>query len=218
MALDIIILLVVVVIIFQKLWSLLGTRANNASTPISQESAAKIFDILMKENMRHAKQKDTVNGGELKAESKTMTETEKTLSSIPLFDKDTFLNGAKRAFEKIVKAFAKADLETLKSLIEKNLFQRFEEIIKQRKDDGITAETDFIGFNSVEIIHAEIDDASNAKISVRFVSEQANVLRNSDGKVIEGDENFIQSITDVWTFERNINSTSPNWLLISTKK
>ena len=75
MALDIIILLVVVVIIFQKLWSLLGTRANNASTPISQESAAKIFDILMKENMRHAKQKDTVNGGELKAESKTMTET-----------------------------------------------------------------------------------------------------------------------------------------------
>mgnify|MGYP004535282209 FL=1 len=172
----------------------------------------------MKENMRHAKQKDTVNGGELKAESKTMTETEKTLSSIPLFDKDTFLNGAKRAFEMIVTAFAKADLETLKSLIEKNLFQRFEEIIKQRKDDGITAETDFIGFNSVEIIHAEIDDASNAKISVRFVSEQANVLRNSDGKVIEGDENFIQSITDVWTFERNINSTSPNWLLISTKK
>lgn len=218
MALDIIILLVVVVIIFQKLWSLLGTRANNASTSISQESAAKIFDILMKENMRHAKQKDTVNGGELKAESKTMTETEKTLSSIPLFDKDTFLNGAKRAFEMIVTAFAKADLETLKSLIEKNLFQRFEEIIKQRKDDGITAETDFIGFNSVEIIHAEIDDASNAKISVRFVSEQANVLRNSDGKVIEGDENFIQSITDVWTFERNINSTSPNWLLISTKK
>ena len=218
MALDIIILLVVVVIIFQKLWSLLGTRANNASTPISQESTAKIFDILMKENMRHAKQKDTVNGGELKAESKTMTETDKTLSSIPLFDKDTFLNGAKRAFEMIVTAFAKADLETLKSLIEKNLFQRFEEIIKQRKDDGITAETDFIGFNSVEIIHAEIDDASNAKISVRFVSEQANVLRNSDGKVIEGDENFIQSITDVWTFERNINSTSPNWLLISTKK
>ena len=61
-------------------------------------------------------------------------------------------------------------------------------------------------------------DLSIAKITVRFISEQANVLRDAKGDVIEGDENFIQSITDVWTFERNITSASPNWMLVSTKK
>ena len=98
------------------------------------------------------------------------------------------------------------------------MFKSFEKIIKQRKEENITAETDFVGFSSVEILSANIDEDNNAKISVRFVSEQANVLRNSDGEIIEGDENFIQSVTDVWTFERNIESKSPNWLLVSTKK
>ena len=41
---------------------------------------------------------------------------------------------------------------------------------------------------------------------------------DADGNVIEGDENYIQNIEDIWTFERAINSTSPNWILISTKK
>ena len=53
---------------------------------------------------------------------------------------------------------------------------------------------------------------------MEFVSEQVNILRDAEGKVIEGDENYIQNITDVWTFERAISSTSPNWVLVSTKK
>lgn len=216
MALDIIILLVVVVIIFQKLWGLLGTRPQN-TTPISQESAAKIFDILMKESQKKNTKKSAVDGGNLKARPTNLSETEKVLQQIPGFDADAFLEGAKRAFEMIVSAFAKEDVETLRSLIGKSLLKRFEDIIKQRKADGITAETDFIGFNSVEITNAAIK-GSIAKITVRFISEQANVLRDAKGDVIEGDENFIQSITDVWTFERNITSASPNWMLVSTKK
>lgn len=218
MALDIIILLIVVMIIFQKLWSLLGTRPENTTTPISQESAAKIFDILMKENMKQIKKDTPLDGGELKAESLELSDVEKVFQKIPNFDKDSFLNGAKRAFEMIVTSFAKGDITLLKSLVDKKLFKSFEDIIKQRQNEGISAETDFIGFNSAEITNAEIDADNNAKIVVRFVSEQANVLKDAEGKVIEGDENFIQSITDIWTFERNIYSTSPNWLLISTKK
>lgn len=217
MALDIIILLVVVVIIFQKLWGLLGTRPQNTATPISQESAAKIFDILIKESQKKNAEKEAVDGGRLKARPTKLSETEKVLQQIPGFSSDAFLEGAKRAFEMIVTAFAKEDFETLRSLIAKSLLKRFEDVIKQRKADGITAETDFVGFNSVEITNAAIK-GNNARITVRFVSEQANVLRNSEGETIEGDENFIQSITDVWTFERNITSASPNWVLVSTKK
>ncbi len=218
MAFDILILLLVVALVLQKLWGVLGTKPDNTATPISKESAAKIFDILMKENIRNSQQKNSIDGGELKSEATEMSEVEKTLSKIPHFSSESFLTGAKRAFEMIISEFAKGNIDTLKALVDKKLLKNFEAIIKQRQAEGITSENDFVGFNSVEIINAKIDEKNNAQITVRFVSEQANVLRNSDGTVIEGDENFIQSITDVWTFERNIQSTSPNWLLVSTKK
>jgi len=217
MAFDIIILLVVIAVIFQKLWSVLGTKPTETH-PISQESAAKIFDILVKENLKNA-QKQPLDGGELNDESTAeMSDVEKALRQIPHFNKDMFLRGAKKAFEIIVTSFAKGDLAMLKTLVGKNLLKKFEEIVNQRKVDGISAETDFVGFNSVEITNAKVDEKNKAQISVKFVSEQANVLKDAKGEIVEGDENFIQSITDVWTFEKNINSSNPNWLLVSTKK
>ena len=103
-------------------------------------------------------------------------------------------------------------------LVSKTLIKKFQEIIEKRKAEGIVSETDFIGFENTEITDAKISKNDIAKITVKFVSEQVNILKNSKDEVIEGDENFIQNITDVWTFERSLTSTNPNWLLVSTKK
>ena len=129
MAFDILILILVVVVIFQKLRGLLGTRPEKTATPISQESAAKIFDILMKETM---KKPVVVDGGELKAEAKEINETEAVLQQIPNFNRTTFLSGAQRAFEMIVTSFAKGEFDILKALIGKTLFKKFEDIINKR--------------------------------------------------------------------------------------
>ena len=118
----------------------------------------------------------------------------------------------------IVEAFAKGDIATLEMLVNKNLLKKFQEIIESRRAEGITAETDFIGFSKAEIVTAKISRNQVAKIIVEFVSEQVNLLKNKQGDVIEGDDQFIQNITDVWTFERALTSTNPNWLLVSTKK
>ena len=53
---------------------------------------------------------------------------------------------------------------------------------------------------------------------VKFVSEQVNLLKNAEGEVIEGDENYVQKISDTWTFEKSLNPKINNWLLCSTKK
>ena len=206
MNIDIIILLIVVVLIFQKLRAALGTRPEEMR--ISDEKAAQIFDIIMKDKKEQSKQE----------ESSDVSELDATLSQIKGFNKDRFLNSAKKAFELIVEAFAKADIATLEMLIHPKLYKKFQEVINQRQADGITAETDFIGFDNVEITSAKISKNDVAKISVKFASEQINLLRDKEGKIIEGDENFIQNITDVWTFERPLSSSSPNWLLVSTKK
>ena len=215
-SLDIIILLVAVILIFQKLRSLLGTRPDTeiTRTKISEESAAKIFDMIVKEaekQQQTAVEKDSVP-------EENMSDLDKTLVKIPGFNKERFITGAKRAFEIIVTAFSKGDTETLENLVSKSLIKKFQEIIEKRRAEGISAETDLIGFDQAEITAAKISKNDIAKITVKFVSEQVNLLKNKDDEIIEGDENFIQNITDVWTFERCLTSTNLNWLLVSTKK
>ena len=210
-SLDIIILLVAVILIFQKLRSLLGTRPDTeiTRTKISEESAAKIFDMIVKEaekQQQTAVEKDSVP-------EENMSDLDKTLVKIPGFNKERFITGAKRAFEIIVTAFSKGDTETLENLVSKSLIKKFQEIIEKRRAEGISAETDLIGFDQAEITAAKISKNDIAKITVKFVSEQVNLLKNKDDEIIEGDENFIQNITDVWTFERCL--TSPNARFIS---
>ena len=213
--LDIIFLLVLVIFIFSKLKNTLGTRPEQTKgTPLSEESAAKIFDIIMQENERNA-QKQTIQDITPPAEE---TPIEKEMHKIPGFNSSSFINGAKRAFEIIITAFAKGDIETLEGLVSPKLIKKFQEVLNQRQTDGISAETDLIGFNNAEITDIKINKNNIAKITVKFITEQVNLLKNNKDEVIEGDEHFVQNITDIWTFERCITSTNPNWLLISTKK
>lgn len=218
--LDILVLLVVVVLIFQRLRSLLGTRPiEEKHIRLSKESAEKLYNILKTESEKMEIAEAADEPEELvPADDESLSELDKTLRRIPNFNKKKFLQSAERVFRITTDAFNNGDTETLEMLINPKLFKKFQEIIEQRHSEGIKAETDFICFDKTEIVKAEISDNGNARVSVEFVSQQVNILRNKEGNVIEGDENYIQNITDVWTFERALSSTSPNWILISTKK
>lgn len=221
---DILVLLVVVVLIFSRLKAVLGTRPADTNQKQAEENAAKLFDLIVKEAQQNPQsvaakvvQLENSAADEVKSDE-NLTETDKVLNSIPNFDKNNFLSGAKRAFEIIVEAFARGDVATLEKLVNKNLLKKFQDVIENRQAQGLTAEADFIGFNKAEIIKAKIGKNQVVKIIVEFVSEQVNLLKNKQGDVIEGDDKFIQNITDVWTFERALTSTNPNWILVSTKK
>jgi len=75
---------------FKNCGGILGTRPQNTATPISQESAAKIFDILIKESQKKNAEKEAVDGGKLKARPTNLSETEKVLQQIPGFSSDAF--------------------------------------------------------------------------------------------------------------------------------
>ena len=66
-----------------------------------------------------------------------------------------------------------------------------------------------------------IEDAElqgrTAFITVRFVSEQINVVKDSEGRIVEGDPSDVTQITDLWTFARNTRSRDPNWTLVATR-
>ncbi len=220
--LDILVLLIVVALIFVRLRSVLGTRpTEERRIRLSKENAEKLYNILKSEAEKlegKSFDEEESKPAELVPEGEPLSDLDKTLMEIPHFAKSKFIKSAERAFQIITEAFNKGDVETLEMLVNKKLFKKFQEVIEQRKQDKVTAETDFIGFDKVEIAKANIKANQVAEITVEFVSEQVNILRDAEGKVIEGDENYIQNITDVWTFERAISSTSPNWVLVSTKK
>ena len=58
---------------------------------------------------------------------------------------------------------------------------------------------------------------SIARVTVRFESEQTNITRNSEGQPIDGAPNQVETIIDLWTFERDMSNDDPNWKLIETE-
>jgi predicted lipid-binding transport protein (Tim44 family) len=52
---------------------------------------------------------------------------------------------------------------------------------------------------------------------MKFVSEQVNVTRDSENRVVDGDPNQVTDITDIWTFARDTKSRDPNWKLVETR-
>ncbi|HCU59004.1 MAG TPA: hypothetical protein DIC64_03385 [Alphaproteobacteria bacterium] len=207
---DLIFLGLVVALILYRLNNVLGTRPERPQIKIvSKKEFDKIYDMIQ------GKIKEDEKFADIKM---PQTAADEVLSSIDGFSKESFLKRASKAFEMVLEAFANRDIETLKMLTTSKLYKKFEAIIKEREEQNISAEDDLIRICEMEIVDAKISSKNIAQISVKFQSEQVNVLKNAQGEIIEGDENFVQQITDVWTFEKDLNSNSPVWLLNSTKK
>lgn len=134
----------------------------------------------------------------------------------PSFEPIGFAAGARGAFTTIVEAFAKGDTGPLRQLLDPQTFSSFESAIRGRNDRREKAETTLIGFEASDIAEAEMQ-GSHAQVTVRFVSEQINVVRNADGQIADGNPNEVQKVVDLWTFRRDTKSGDPNWLLIKTE-
>lgn len=132
------------------------------------------------------------------------------------FDKDQFLGGARAAFEMIIGAFAAGDTKTLRPLLANDVYDDFSGAIKEREDKKESLETTLIGITSAEIIEAELRQKT-AFVTVKFVSEQVNVTRDAEGRIVDGDPNHVAKVTDIWTFARNTRSRDPNWALVATR-
>ncbi len=132
------------------------------------------------------------------------------------FSGDGFLAGARAAFEMIVGAYAAGDTAALRPLLSDDVYERFAGAIHARERDGRKLETTLVGIKEATIIEAALQDRT-AAVTVKFVSDQINVTRGSDGTVVEGDPSAVTAVTDLWTFTHNVRSRDPNWALVATR-
>lgn len=133
----------------------------------------------------------------------------------PSFDPEQFLEGAKGAFEMIVAAFAKGDEKALEPLLAPDVYQSFVGAIRQRQEAGEVRESKVIGFRGASIKEAKVENGQ-ARVTVHFTSEQLNVTRDKDGTLLDGDPKNPETVSDQWTFAREVRSRDPNWFLVET--
>ena len=136
--------------------------------------------------------------------------------SDPSFTVARFLEGAAKAFELIVAAYAKHDTDALKPLLSPEVYGRFASSIQEREDRGETMDTELVVLKPPKLESADVVDG-RAVVAVRFQSEQVNAVRDKSGAVIEGSRDHVESMTDVWTFARDTMSRDPNWQLVATR-
>jgi len=132
------------------------------------------------------------------------------------FDETSFLRGARGAFELVVNLFAAGDTQGLRPLLSDEVYASFAQAVSERQSAKETHETTLVTIKACELAAVELT-GTQATVTVKFVSDQVNVTRAADGKVVDGDPDHIVEKTDIWTFARDTRSRDPNWLLVATK-
>jgi predicted lipid-binding transport protein (Tim44 family) len=119
----------------------------------------------------------------------------------PSFDPARFIVGAKAAYEIIVQAYATGDRDALRPLLTPRVFATYDKAIDDRQAAG------GVGPELVRLKSADIIDSSVAgetlRVAVRF---EAELAEGASG---------IRETRERWTFEREIRSSDPTWLLSS---
>ena len=128
----------------------------------------------------------------------------------PSFDIGAFLAGARGAYEMIVKAFAAGDRPTLRNLLAPPVMASFDTAIATRETEGRTENVEFLHPPRADLEKAEMAGGGDlARLTVRFLAEFRNRSKGPEGEAVDD-----RRTAELWTFERNLKSRDPNWILI----
>ena len=185
---DIVLLAIVAGIIILRLRNVLGKGAEDSAI---RAKKSVIVDAQF-EDVKSSKVEENINTKE--------------------FKEDTFLKGAKAAYEMIVNAFASADKKTLKDLTSPDVYKSFVAVLDDRKNKKLLNQFTFIGIKKAKIENIDKKD-SFYTVKTRFVSEIISCVKDANNNIIEGSSDEIQTVNDVWCFSKDLNSDDPTWLL-----
>jgi len=127
----------------------------------------------------------------------------------PAFDTDKFIEGARNAYQMIVRAYASGDRATLKGLLAPSVMDRFETAMAARDAEGKSETIEFAHPPRADLETSEVE-GDLARIKVRFLGEFISHAKGADGQDVSEE----RRTAETWTFERNLASRDPNWTLV----
>ncbi len=213
--LQLLVLAGVAIFLILKLRSVLGTREGFEKPPAPLEDARQ----------RPARRDfEVIEGGpdrDILDHAPEGSPASKALAAMkaaePSFSVSDFLTGARGAYEMILMAFEKGDLDSIRPFLSDDVNASFAEVVQAREREGLTIESTFVGLRELSLQNATFDSATReGEITVRLTGELTSVVRNRDGEVVEGSPTAIKRQRDVWTFARRMGVDDPNWQLVAT--
>ncbi|MDB5362414.1 MAG: translocase [Rhodospirillales bacterium] len=211
---DIILFAMVAAFLVFRLWSVLGRRTGHEQTPVKPPQPIMAPRTATSDNVVALPDRSRVS-----APARPSSPLDAGLAEIaaadPHFRPETFVDGARHAFDLIVKSFADGDTATLRPLLSDEVYDVFAEAIRHRLATKETVETRVVTMRDPELVEARLEGRT-ASVTVKFVSSQISATRTADGKIVEGDAERAVEHTDYWTFARNVRASDPNWILVST--
>ena len=202
------ILLIFVILVFWRLKSVLGSHdefTQKGSPP--QKTQANPLEASARPDLRVVSNRDE-------------DEHDAALAAISKIDRNfelpEFLNGAGKAYEIILSAYAGHERSRLQELVSEEVYQGFAAAIDDREAQGYRLETQIVSAAPPEVHEIDLD-GTVARITIIIKAELCSVVRNIDDAVVEGSPEEIIKTTDYWTFERQLKSRSPIWTLVATE-
>lgn len=131
------------------------------------------------------------------------------------FSPDQFAAGARAAYEMILSGFWSGRTADFRPFVSDEVFAQFEAAIRVRKAEGQTLRNKLERVRRVDFADAGLT-GSLASISLLFVSDAILTTLDSEGRIIAGDPADPVEVKDQWTFERDLRTADPNWILVAT--
>ena len=132
------------------------------------------------------------------------------------FNEKSFLQNARTIFSAVVPAYAAGNLDSVALYLSPALLMHFRQAAQARTADGQTAQTRIARIQEAEVIGARAE-GTQAYVTVRFMSNQENILRDRHGTIIGGAEGKIEEVTDIWVFSRSAQPPEAQWLVVETR-
>jgi predicted lipid-binding transport protein (Tim44 family) len=194
--LPIIIFAILAAVVLYQLYAVLGRRVGRQPEDLVQAIEPAHRDGDVKTLTREAAEAGALTGlAALKARDAS-------------FDVNHFLSGARRAYEMIVRSFASGDRDDLRPLVSKEVFKHFDEAITAREGRGDTETVEFLHAPRADIEEVSVT-GDKARIKVRFLAEHRSRTHSAEGEAVDD-----RRTAELWTFERDVTSRDPNWVLV----
>ena len=126
----------------------------------------------------------------------------------PAFDPARFLEGARQAYETIVRGYASGDREALRPLLTPSVMTSFEAGIAAREARGEREQAEFLHTPRADLELATVKD-DRAVAKVRFLAEMRSTVTPAEGEAMIEE----RRTAELWTFERTLGAADPNWAL-----
>lgn len=211
---QIIVLGAIAIFLILRLRGVLGSRDGFEQTRLPEAPARRVGDAVPPPPTATADEEIADHVDPASPAGKALAQMKQ---AEPGFAIGEFVGGARQAYEMILIAFERGDIDSIRPFLAPEVAHAFDEVVASRKERGLTGHAQYLGTRETQLVGAEYDPATrDGEVTIKFVGELTSSQTDADGNVVEGDAKTPRKQRDVWTFGRQMGQADPNWQLVAT--